>query len=29
MEWEEKVFIANIKSFNHIVGYHDELKPDM
>lgn len=27
-EWEEKVFIANVKSFNHIVGYNDEIHDD-
>lgn len=27
-EWEEKVFIANVKSFNHIVGYNDDLADD-
>lgn len=27
-DWEEQVFIANIKSFNHLVGYNDDLSSD-
>lgn len=27
-EWEEKVFIANIKSFNKMFDYHADIKDD-
>ena len=27
-DWEEYVFIANIKSFNHVFGYNDDIKDD-
>lgn len=27
-DWEEKIFIANVKSFNHLFGYKDDLKSD-
>ena len=25
VEWEQQVFIKNIKTFNHVVGYQDKL----
>ena len=28
MEWEEKIFIGNIKSFNTLFGYETTLKED-